>query len=147
MCSDPVKYSKGHTEYLLLKRKKRSIKDTLRCIRIQKNLCDAFSQNVEEQSYLFFTGTAEDLEMPVPISRQGEREEGEVRGRGTVVVEEEGEREGAARDGEREGEEEGTEEDEDVVEGESGDGVHSSGPDLQVPIHEYIAYSSDVDTT
>ena len=63
------------------------------------------------------------------------------------VAEEEGEREGAARDDEREGEGDGTEEDEDVVEGESGDAVHSSGPDLEVPIRYNIAYSSDVDTT
>ena len=104
-------------------------------------------QNVEEQSYQFFTGTAEDLDMPVRITRQGGREEGEVRGRGTEVVEEEGEREGAVRDDEREGEGDGTEEDEDVVEGESGDSVHPSGPDLEVPMQYIIAYSSDVDTT
>ncbi|CAI8044902.1 Coiled-coil and C2 domain-containing protein 2A [Geodia barretti] len=109
---------------------------SLRWRLLSRRLPEAVERNVEEQSYQFFTGTAEDLEMPVRITRQGGREEGEVRGGGTEVVEEEGEREGAARDDEREGEGDGTEEDEDVVEGESGDAVHSSGPDLEEPTEE-----------
>ncbi|CAI8009292.1 hypothetical protein GBAR_LOCUS6267 [Geodia barretti] len=119
---------------------------SLRWSLLSRRLPEAVERNVEEQSYQFFTGAAEDLDMPVPITRQGGREEGEVRGRGMEVAEEEGEREGAVRDDEREGEGDGTEEDEDVVEGESGDSVHPSGPDLEVPMQYIIAYSSDVDT-
>ena len=104
-------------------------------------------QNIEEQAYLFFTGTAEDLELPAPRGRG--REGGGVR-EGEVEEGGEGEREGAASsDGEEEGEgEEGEEEEGEGEEGEGEEGEEEEGegesggrssapdrPDQEVPLH------------
>ena len=107
---------------------------------------------MEEQAYLFFTGTAEDLELPAPRGRG--REGGGVR-EGEVEEGGEGEREGAASsDEEVEGEEEegeeeegegeeGEEEEGEGEEGEEEEGEGESGgfssapdrPDQEVPLH------------
>ena len=88
-------------------------------------------QSAEEQAFLFFTGAADDIELPAPVQRERVRDE-----MSQLETEREGEEEEAEGDRERDSVE-GVEEDEAEVGGE-GEGYHSSP---QVPeVHAYTIH-------